>query len=80
MLLIVLAILLHGWALYGFCDLVEFHSSTTVHELLESWWFWGFLKGLLIFEETAILVTFYAFDCFGYFFVIDGHFMDFVIF
>ena len=42
MLLIVLVILLYGWALYGCCDLVEFHSSTTVHGLLESWWFRGF--------------------------------------
>ena len=45
MLLIVLAILLYGWAVYGFCDLVEFHSSTTVHGFPESWWFRGFFKG-----------------------------------
>ena len=44
MLWIVLAILLYGWVLFGFCDLLAFHSSTTVHEFLESWWFRGFIK------------------------------------
>ena len=37
--------LLYGLAHYGFCDLKRFHSSTVVHEFLESWWFRGFLRG-----------------------------------
>ena len=79
MLFIVLAILSYGWALYGFSDLVEFYSSTTVHWFLESWWFRDFLRGWLILGETTIFVTFYASNWFGYFCVMDGHFMDFVI-
>ena len=79
MLWIVLAILLHGWVLFGFHDLRRFHSSTMVQGFLESWWFTGFLRGRLISEETEVFVCFYAFGCYGCFWVGDEWFTDFVI-
>ena len=72
--------LLYGWALYRFCDHGGFHSSSTTLGFLESWWFRGFLRGCLILRETAILVWFYAFICFGCFRVTNEHFIDFLIF
>ena len=65
--------------LYGFHDVQGFHSSSTVHGFLESWWFRGFLRGRLFFRETEVFVCFYAFDFFGFLWVRDGRFMDFVI-
>ena len=67
MLWIVLDFLLYGLALYGFHDHGGFHSSTTMHEFLKSWWFRGFIWNLLILGVTAIFVRFYAFDSFGWF-------------
>ena len=51
-----------------------------MHEFVESWWFRGFLRNYLLLVETVIYVRFYAFNYFGCFCVMDGHFIDFVIF
>ena len=49
-----------------------------MHGFLKSW-FVGLLQGWQDLVETMILVWFYAFDCFGYFWVTDGYFMDLMI-
>ena len=61
--------LCYGWALYRFCDLQGLHSSATVLGFLEVRLF---LKVLTNFWETAVLVWFYVFDCYGYLLVKDG--------
>ena len=66
--------------LYGFLQLWGFHRSAIVQEFLESLWFRGFLRNLMILGETAILLRFYTFDCFGCCWITDGHFLDFVLF
>ena len=63
---------------YGFHDLIRFHYSSTVYWFLEFCSFKGFLKGLVILESTAISVWFFAFHCFGCFWVRDGRFMNFI--
>ena len=71
--------LCYVWALYGFRDLQGLRSSSMMHGFLECWWFRGFLRGLLILGETEVLVLFSAFGCFGYLWVRDKWFTDFVI-
>ena len=42
--------------------------------------FLDFLNGLIDFAGNYDFGEFRAFDCFGYFCVTDGHFLDFVFF
>ena len=64
---------------YGFHDLTEFQVSAMVYGFL-MFWFVVLLRGWQIFVETTILVWLYDFNCLCYFLVMDGYFMDFVIF
>ena len=51
MLLICLAILLHGWALFGFRDHGGFSRSAMVHRFIKSWLFcdlWGLYSSMTV--------------------------------
>ena len=53
-------------------------GSATVRGFLKSWLFRGFLWDDKFWWETGTLVWFYALDCFGFFCLTNGHFLDFL--
>ena len=67
------------WMVYEFHDLGGFKSRCTMHCFLSFGGLWVSRKGLVLLEKIAILVWFFAFNCFGCFCVTDAWFVDYMI-